>query len=1528
MTSTRPTAGGPANNNGVLYQMLWTLFRATELAGVIFDPELDEAGTLVGATLVLEPPDGGDVQARTDRQTIVEQVKARPGGGPWGLSEVLHSVIPDLYRHRPSTPVVSYRFVTEGTMGAWADLYAWFEELRERPLPAGDPFPFLSTERVIAKVSRELEQKMGGACTERRFLEYLAEVVRERVPREGETLQETVRNLWILLANFEFIPAQTEATVQRSIEQALLLSGIPAGLEREKRQALTTALLEKSTKGGEEIEPKSFLQEFGIAANRLSHWMDLVERSRNHLQRCLRSREYSSERDVREAILDTRIWFDPARPQEMPRPVAVFTGESGQGKSWRLARLADQISREGLVVLMDGTGNVETDAREAARIFCEAIWSVSYVQPLSQLANLVRKSLPDSPEVWLTILVDGPQTGGYASQLIHHEWETWGVRVAFALNSEEGTGLETDSRCRVIEVPEFSLRELSKLLKLRLGEEGADTPDDVRKILRRPLLAKLYCDLKIADPSWKPSNEYQLYDRYWALQSSKRPVTVDALAELAGGFPEDRIYPWPLSKARAVGIDDKRLKHLQTIGLIRLSAGGRSFEVWHDRILNWAVAEGLVAGLRSGRFNFDKLFAQVQACRTPAVEMAGKWLGYVPLDVLWLLAEPAFKLDQAVAAFLSRIDRGFNDRNLLKQIFTLGPRIVPHLFARLAEVAQEKGHRLHDYVGLIVAIDDPSIPGRAIDLLKSEVPRQREAGVRILAQKPSPEALDLLWELLRSTEPERPDKAHEINEALRACVPSAPRWLEKAIREARPADPVDLLVYLLIRVSGGKDLWSRLKESILSKVTGEDEHAIVVCIEAFRDEQMVEWLRERVNRPDHRLAPAALRALRFLGHGQALVEVEQDEALREIAHWGGLWLPGFLAEDRKGTLDQIFRFLRSRSSPWEVAYLFDGRENQVSSEILDLLLDSVGSILANEMASPSSFDKDPVWSPLSFLSRIFRLDLLSSFSVRQGTRLEENLTKYLLRLGPKDSLRARHVDENGLAVLDKIGGEGFTRVINACLTDGKTHWGRGPGLSRALRRPNPETLALVQGVAAGKRRSEQKEEEEDSDSLWEEIQAVEALADLGQWREVVEGVVRLGGYFSYEFFQSPVRPVLSDEDLQPALEALEGNLPLPEGAILALGLSRRSELVPRIHSLLEQAGDHPETSLACLLALETLGDTSEITEAAFIRGLDDPKNHYVSWRALLIKIRTPGAFKALLEELRHPKGSRRSSSDLLALNLLIEEETRAEAAAILWETMDRWSLLFHVGSAVEHFAVLDREDVREFLRETAFSEERMGHAGTCLSAIRGLAQFDAGLAFDAAWKLLLSGATDRGHAVELLLKLDEADALKRFEEILRTSQDFLVIAAIGEALDRGGHEAILQGWLADPRPGLREGACIVAESMRWSEPLERDLLRLTGDEVWDVRDAASRTLEILGKGREASRLVEALEAETDSSRRWLLVDAAVELGYPGAIEGALAPEWFLRLYRALPPSALRDHSLKRLGVRQKDLLERIKKRER
>ena len=106
------------------------------------------------------------------------------------------------------------------------------------------------------------------------------------------------------------------------------------------------------------------------------------------------------------------------------------------------------------------------------------------------------------------------------------------------------------------------------------------------------------------------------------------------------------------------------------------------------------------------------------------------------------------------------------------------------------------------------------------------------------------------------------------------------------------------------------------------------------------------------------------------------------------------------------------------------------------------------------------------------------------------------------------------------------------------------------------------TLVLepVQDIAAGKRRGEQKEEgssdslqqeEESSDSLWEEIQAVEVLADLGQWREVIEGVVRLGGYFSYEFFQSPARPVLSDEDLQPALEALEGNFPPPEGAVLA-----------------------------------------------------------------------------------------------------------------------------------------------------------------------------------------------------------------------------------------------------------------------------------------------------------------------------------------------------------------------------------------
>ena len=136
------------------------------------------------------------------------------------------------------------------------------------------------------------------------------------------------------------------------------------------------------------------------------------------------------------------------------------------------------------------------------------------------------------------------------------------------------------------------------------------------------------------------------------------------------------------------GLRDGEIKGLVDSGLLRLANGGRSLEVWHDRILNWAVAEGLVSALRSGEITVETLVAR--AIHNQDNNHLQRRLGYVAMDTLWLLATPEFGLADAVRQFLTALAEEWELRSLQKNLRSLGERIVPHLFSQLASLEEEE----------------------------------------------------------------------------------------------------------------------------------------------------------------------------------------------------------------------------------------------------------------------------------------------------------------------------------------------------------------------------------------------------------------------------------------------------------------------------------------------------------------------------------------------------------------------------------------------------------------------------------------------------------------------------------------------------------------------------------------------------------------------------------------------------------------------------------------------------------------------
>jgi len=832
------------------------------------------------------------------------------------------------------------------------------------------------------------------------------------------------------------------------------------------------------------------------------------------------------------------------------------------------------------------------------------------------------------------------------------------------------------------------------------------------------------------------------------------------------------------------------------------------------------------------------------------------------------------------------------------------------------------------YADVLRRLDDPGIGDRAVQLLRSSKPRAQKAAVEILIDKPSAAALDRLWELRCALEgdDERFFLRMQVDEALATCVRLDPEWLQRAIERADPGrEPFTALIFLLGQlgeVEAGGRIWAEVRDTVFRKAPDSDKakRALANAVETFGDHEARSRVSDWVTAADDLAAPAALRALELLSPEEALDALEKAPIDTSLVFGRSWWLPQFLAFQYERTSEILYRKIESHEKPWLAAGVYDHRENLVTAQLLDLLLDVTGRLLETALAEPRPENRDPLYRPFHFLADVSRLDLLARFEARRGTRFEEALTDYLIRQGPSDEGWRRWNVEYGISVLQRIGGDGFTRLVNEQLRTARTRLGIREALLLAVRGPNAETRELVAAIAHDPARGGQTE---DGFPLVQ-YETAKALATLGEWREVAQAVLRLGLNAPKSLPDYLAGHVYNDEELAGVLGDLRSGAP-SSGAILMTGMSGRKELAEEIRAIYGHSERDSERSLACLLALEALED-QEAT-SIFIENLGSPRSGWAAARALLGSVRSSLGDAALLARLRDLRQAKRDDPQLLAMNLLIRSETREQAATILWKEYDRSDIHFLAADTIRYLGASGLPGVSEFLLSTALSDQQSGWHADRSAAIEGLADLDRTAAYEAAKVLLRSADEDRLLAPERLLAIDAAATVGLFRETLATSEDFLLIAAIGESLDRYGATEPMRVWLDDPDHRVREGACFALEAIQWTEELASMALPRFRDRNWDVRVAARTAYEALHLSRETARLAEAVAQEAVLRRRWILADATLTIGYPGVVAGHGAHSWFGRMCDG-QPYALRRHALDKLEEKRKKLISELGKRER
>lgn len=863
---------------------------------------------------------------------------------------------------------------------------------------------------------------------------------------------------------------------------------------------------------------------------------------------------------------------------------------------------------------------------------------------------------------------------------------------------------------------------------------------------------------------------------------------------------------------------------------------------------------------------------------------------------------------------------------------TLGPRIVPSLFKRL-EAAAEKGDLVlvRTVVEGIAAVDSDEIPDRATAMLNHSSRYVQRAAACVLKWKPTAAALDRLWvlhcECYADPRPflwQHEDKAageRDTFAALRSCVASNPDWLESTIKEADArSQPIHHLATLVANVEDGGELWRRCKAVLFEKVPPRHERSLAINIDRFRDPEEIAWLMDRVHRTDNLVGPMALRALIRMNPGLALEVLDQvpHQELYLTRNW---CVAELLARLPQETRSRLLARLRAHEDPWQLAMVFQGRENAIDVPILEFLLDSLADLLDVEQRTSGSENAIGRWIlAFELILAMEHPDLIDGLRRRRASPLERNLTNWLLSRGPQRGICMEREKHGGLRVLAKIGGEGLTTVVNQWLDVGD-RYARVQAMPLALRRADSTTIDHLVRISQ-------------SDELWdgfpvEQGNAAKALAALGDLRHVVAYILRWGQQTLADVTDYLRHTeTLNHVDLAPALASFRSR-PSP-GAVLAMGFGDSSEYISAVRACLERADAESDVARACVIALGRLQDTDRATVPLLVRQLAVPSHRHNAVVALL-QIGTDAALEALL---RHMQGNYEHGA---AVALLNNPRTVAAAIPLVQQRLSgenvfaKLEMIRALFMGVSDRAVVDQivseVGMRDFLREYAFGDEDSTWiVATRWTAIRCLGRFDREAAFLAAETTLRNADNhDRELYPYLLVELDASLAVKVLLEQAQNELSTSVTWAISRALALVDYSARLRDLLASADAMARRAACRLAGRLPADDWLVAEMKARLEDTDNSVATAARESLTLLEDTIAVGRLVDAIRSETDVPHRWALLDALLDIGDPGDIHQPW-PDWANSINECLP-IAMRFYLGERLAQRRKEVLEVARKKD-
>lgn len=1528
--------GGPSTFYGVLYQLLWAL---ATLGGFRTLRYREVEGQIDQITLVLEPSDGGDQHALTDGKRTVTQLKARGSGGTWSLQEVVCEVLPDLYLAvDESCPDSVYQFVTEGRRGGWAAVEQFFSELEEPP----DGVDLLATLDDVAEVpfrrNRAANPFWGTAPVTRRGLfQKIVSEVRKRKPTADEVIDVTVRKVWLLLRGFRLVGGESHESLRVALDAWLLVRVGSADRIRQKADGLLLDLARRACSGNATVHRADFFAHHGLEGTPLTAWFTLTRNAVALLSRRLQTKRMDLDDEVRPSLTG-----ELAADWTAHSPVLVLTGPSGCGKTWHAyAALAAAGTAGEVVIAVNACDDADRDLESASHTFWHEIAEYDDKTPFERLRARLRQVDKANESRRFCLLVDNVTNLDEARRLVEKDWETLGARLVFTCQAEIADPIRATlgHRGRVADVPDFDLGQLHYYLAESAGVSWESVPYDVRRTLCRPLLARLFRDVVTGD-DWQPRNEYELYERSsdQARQSCADRFSIAALRTLAAGVLLDgAVYPWPADVLQKSGVTSDGLRQLTRCGWLRVTADER-YEVWHDRLLNWAVADGIAHLLRADAARVEPVARSLARFLREPRATCGRLLGYVAMDVLWILSDPRMLTEDLARRLVAEFKDALGERvagELLRRLIpTLGSRARPILAEQLrAAAGTGPAYVVNNVLAGLIATGDEGLERNGAELLTECDGKLRRTGALLLARRPDATQLPQLWNLHVDgvANPSRycwpGDHSRSVYgdtfDALRANAPLNPNWLEHAIVGADPlTEPIHDLAYL-VSIVGDAELWRQCKPALMAKVNSGHLRSLATCIGRFRDATELSWLDAHIADEDDLTGVVSLRALAAIDPHRALGVLDHisEGHLYATRVWTFSELHARLPEE---VMAWLSRRLRSHDRPWRFVSVIQGREDLIDPELLDFLLDRLTELLVAAMSSePPEHVLPDIRFATDFLMAIGRPILLDCLRRRRSSSLERALTNYSVLPSPESGTLLHHDKREGLDVLARIGGDGFNQVLDSWMDRGDRHArmhavqltrrrltaGTAERLSRLSSdgdpADTPDNHAALRGYAAAALATH---------GCMGPVFAYLLLADLNDVTFVARYCLELPPAPRDENFDSVLRD----------FRASEGPTP---GSILAIGLSGRVDLLPEIRDVLRRADLGSDVAAACMVTLAWMRDTSASTVPVIARHLstraDDATNALLAngnaealdVLAAQMRARSDSSLAVVVAE-----DPRHRNEAIEAIRRIASDPVSARHSGIIRRIASECS------SGVLR-AVADCQPAFALAEEIGFSAYMPSYVpGDKPAALRIIGTRQPGDAATVAIARLRDRSVPDADLYPPLIGDLVPD--RAVPELLEAALDNLPLRveyAIGRELRRLRGDDDVAAWLADQSPERRLVACRLSGFLRPTPDLRLAVRSLLGDTDQRVATAAAQSLDRLRRQEIVIELVEAFNAEVDPVHKWVLLDAVVAVADPGQ-EGT-PPYWIEDFQDRLTP-AMELHLVASLKKRRDKLLRDLAWRDR